>query len=274
MDFLFADDSRQNKPSRNGMGPLVAVGGVHIDDQNVKPLEMALEQACIQAGFPEGEEFKWSPDRNSWMRQHLHGQQRTEFFIDLISKAKDYDAKVYIIIEDNNLKPANKSLTSDMDVVVMLLERFSKSLGSTRSGIVIADRPGGGQGDRQKFLQECYTKLKSGTRYVRFENIALSVIATPSKHIRLLQFADLITGGSLAYVSGESNYSPQVFNKIINLLPKDYSRVGGYSFKIHPDYIYANLYHWLLGDTQFIKNQNSFPYPLKNRPYREGPDKR
>ncbi len=71
MDFIFADDARQQKPSVPGMGPLVAIGGIHVGADHVGPLERELDELCAATGFPDGEEFKWSTGRQTWMRDHL-----------------------------------------------------------------------------------------------------------------------------------------------------------------------------------------------------------
>jgi hypothetical protein len=67
VDLFVVDDSAQRKPTRSGMGALVAVGGVHIPSAQVRSLERGLDDLCAEAGFPKNEEFKWSPDKKLWM---------------------------------------------------------------------------------------------------------------------------------------------------------------------------------------------------------------
>lgn len=69
MDLIFVDDSKQSagKISRPGMGSLVAVGGFHLPGPSVRDLSRELDEICETYGFPAGEEFKWSPNRGSWM---------------------------------------------------------------------------------------------------------------------------------------------------------------------------------------------------------------
>jgi hypothetical protein len=52
MDFIFVDDARQSKPSRPGLGPLVAMGGVFVPSGRVGQLEQALGKHCLEVGFP------------------------------------------------------------------------------------------------------------------------------------------------------------------------------------------------------------------------------
>jgi len=48
MLFFFADDSRQLKPSRPGMGPLVAIGGVGVADTELRSLQEEIERLCAK----------------------------------------------------------------------------------------------------------------------------------------------------------------------------------------------------------------------------------
>jgi hypothetical protein len=43
MKLIFADDSRQNNPSRPGMGPLVAIGGLSVDAEDVRSLNDSID---------------------------------------------------------------------------------------------------------------------------------------------------------------------------------------------------------------------------------------
>jgi hypothetical protein len=84
---------------------------------------------------------------------------------------------------------------------------------------------------------------------------------------------ELAVSCTVQYVAGEPNYAPAVFQGIKPLLRSDFGRIGGAGLKIHPDYSYANLYHWLCGDTHFVRFQSGIPLPLKGRPYAASPDK-
>ncbi len=84
MQLFFADDSRQPNPSRIGMGPLIAIGGISVPDSMARHLEQNINAICIEYGFPEGEEFKWSPGRSLWMRRNLVEEKRERFFIDVL----------------------------------------------------------------------------------------------------------------------------------------------------------------------------------------------
>ena len=79
MDLFAIDDSRQRKPTRDGVRPLVSVGGIHVEGHKVRELRASLDALCTEFGFPSGEEFKWSPGRETWEWKNLHGSRRDDF---------------------------------------------------------------------------------------------------------------------------------------------------------------------------------------------------
>jgi uncharacterized protein DUF3800 len=270
VDFFFADDSKQ-RPSRAGMGPLVAVGGVHVPGESVRRLELGLDTLCAEFGFPEREEFKWSPGPELWMRSNLVAEDRTEFFTRAIGLARAVEAKAMVMIEDKDRRNAGTAATHEEDVVNLFLERANEDLLGGREGVVIVDTPSGSRADEDRFLGHCLDTIQQGTPYVRFDRIALNVISTKSKLIRLLQLADVVTSCTLAYVGGETRWSAPVFKEIKTILRSDYGRFGGCGVKIHPDLRYRNLYYWLLGDSHFVRYQMGVPLPSSSRPYSGSP---
>ena len=281
MEIYFIDDSKQSTPSRNGMGPLVAIGGLAIQGDWVGDVEKAIEQLCHDYNFPstnspQKNAFKWSPGRDYWMHDNLKGRKRRKFFTSLMTLLANSDAKAMVVVEDTCYKAADKSSSSpEMDVIKLLLERIHTNCErSNCTGIVLSDRPGGDRVDEDMFLYECLETLQEGTDYVRPERIALNVLSCPSKYIRLLQAADVVTSCCLAMVSGEDRFAPPIFNMICGILVSEGGRKGGIGLKLHPDFIYANLYHWVLGDTHFYKRNGGVPLPMKGRPYYESPHAR
>lgn len=267
LDIVCADDSRQRKPSRSGMGPLVAIGGIHVPGGQVRGLERGIDGLCAEYGFPPGEEFKWSPGRELWMRENLVGERRWGFFVVVLALAHSKDVKALVVIEDAATATATGASTAEEDVTRLFIERAHNQLAPTSCDcIVLVDRPGGDRPAEDKFLAGCLDTLQSGTDYVKPERIAF-LVSTPSKFVRLLQVADVITGSTLAFVSGEERFAPPVFQVVKALLRSDSGRIGGVGLKIHPDYKYANLYHWLLDDTWFVKAGVGVPLPLPDRPY-------
>jgi hypothetical protein len=120
---------------------------------------------------------------------------------------------------------------------------------------------------------DCLETLQAGTNYVLPDRIAINVVSTPSKLVRLLQLADVVTSCTTAMVSGENNFAPLIFPEVRKLMVSSLGRVGGYGLKIHPDVRYRNLYHWLVGDTHFVRGWmgGPMPMPLSSYPYSKGP---
>lgn len=274
MDLVFADDARQNNPSRLGMGPLVAVGGIHVPSDVVGFLEKQIDSLCVDFGFPSGEKFKWSPGRELWMRDNLVADDREAFFARVLSLIRDHGVVAIVVIEDTSRETATGAQTPEVDVIRLLLERVHRRFEGTNSeGLVIVDRPTGGRTDEDAFLLDCLEILQSGTDYVKPERIALNPLSTPSKFIRLLQVADVVTSCTLAAIAGESSFAPPVFEMVKPLLQTDMGRIGGVGLKLHPDFCYANLYHWLLGDSHFYRRGSGYPMPLATYPYASGPER-
>jgi hypothetical protein len=268
MHFFFGDDSRQESPTRDRMGPLIAAGGVLVAGNLLGSLERELDRICVSVGFPRNEEFKWSPGREKWMRQNLVADARKEFFLEILRAAHDHEVKCLVVINETSCRTATNASTHDEDVTITLLERIHHRIPSNSDGcVVIVDRPSGDRSDEDRFLFRCLEQIQSGTTYVKHNKIVLNVLSTPSKLVRTLQLADLVTSCCTARISGEAVYSPPIFEKIISLCPEEFGRKGGTSFKIHPDFKYANLYHWILGDSHFVRFQNGWPLPFSHRPY-------
>jgi hypothetical protein len=99
-------------------------------------------------------------------------------------------------------------------------------------------------------LANCLDIIQEGTPFVRPARIALNALSTSPHFVRLLQLADLIAGIVTSYVAGENRYSPPLMRLIGPMLASDAGRIGGIGVKIHPDFRYVNLYHWLFGDNE------------------------
>jgi hypothetical protein len=118
-----------------------------------------------------------------------------------------------------------------------------------------------------RFVASCLETIRDGTQFVDLEKIAL-VLTEDSKNVRLLQLADLIVGCTVAYVGGESDHSPALFDQHIKpMLRSEQGRIGGVGLKLHADLRYANLYHWLLGDSHWWKGNVGSPLPVEGYPY-------
>lgn len=270
--LVFLDDAKQ-KPTRPGInGNLVSVATLVVAADKAPSVERALHEVCLAAGFPADAEFKWSPSRKSWMHSELVSGDRQEFFRNVAEVLVKGDCFASVVMEDDQRGRATSALTTEQDVMVLLLERVAsrlKELGDT--GLLIADRPSGGRREEDHFVVECLRLLEAGTEYVQHNELTF-VVTADSKSVRLLQAADLVVSCMTAYVAGESTYSPPVVKLLLPLFPTAYGRRAGYSIKIHPSYNFANLHHWLFGESDWVRSQMGTPMPLKGCDYFDGPD--
>jgi hypothetical protein len=274
MDLFAIDDSAQRNPRRDGMGPLIAVGGLHIPGWQVRELEIALDALCTKTGFPSGEEFKWSPQRGSWMRTNLEAQERVEFYLRALALAAEADAAAIVVIEDTSRKPASSSSkTHAEDVTKLFLERAHSHLPTDQTALVVFDRQGGGRSTDAAFLASCMDRIRTGTEYTKLDRLALA-LSTDSKLSRVVQLADVVTSCTTSFVGGERKWSPTVFEQgVLTILREDWGRKGGCGLKLHPDLRYGNLYHWLLGDDVFVRFQGASELPSKRFTcYRDSPN--
>lgn len=271
MHLVFVDDAEQKKPTRPGMASLVSTGGVAVPAEAVSALESDIDLVCEEYGFPKGEEFKWSPNKKMWMYSNLVHDDRTRFFIAILEKAQQVEVKVIVIICDTEYNMMDlQSPNHSFDTLTVFLERVNWAF---LASLVVADEPGGNRRKELQFLKDCRNLLSKGSsQQQKFDRILINVLTTPSNMTRLLQLADVVTSCTTSYVAGESKYSPQVFEHILPMVRKHSGSLGGGGIKIHPDYIYANLYHWLWGDKHVYKRSDGFPLPKGNLPYSTGPE--
>lgn len=254
------------------MRPLVAVGGLHVPGDKVRGLELALDALCDEFGFPQGEEFKWSPHKLLWEHSNLLGERRDEFNLKALDLARQAGAQGIVTMTDTKSKPIDEASTHEEAVTLMFLERAQACLPAGRDAVVVFDRHGGGQQTEVDFLAKTLTTMRTGTRYSGLDRLALAV-ATDSKLSRLVQLADVVASCSTSYVAGEGKYAPKVFQSgVLPLLRSDFGCVGGRGLKLHPDYSYRNLYHWLLGDEMFVRFQGGHMLPSKSYRYSESAD--
>jgi hypothetical protein len=101
------------------------------------------------------------------MRNNLVGNDRTQFFLDVLELVEGANASVTVVIEDMNYSPATDTETHEMDVTRMCLERASlQCRTSPAEGIVIADRAGSGAAHEDMFLRGCLEALQNTTGYI------------------------------------------------------------------------------------------------------------
>jgi hypothetical protein len=166
-----------------------------------------------------------------------------------------------------------ESADHEQDVVTLFLERVSYALGSAfTEGIVVVAKPSGGAKNEESFLARCLELIESGTEYQALDNLPVGVFTAHSRRIRLLQLADVITSCTVARIAGEHRHSEEVFALVKPLFRNSGDRVGGVGVKIHPDLVYGNLYHWLLGDSYIPRSGDRRALPDFSLPFAEHPN--
>ena len=113
------------------MGPLVAIGGVHVPGSIAGALEKKLDTLCYEFGFPAGEPFKWSPGRKLWMRKKLVGANRVAFMNAVLMEAKSHSVTALVVLEDTLRNRVTDAEMPEEDVTRLFLERIQ--MGSVRS---------------------------------------------------------------------------------------------------------------------------------------------
>ena len=127
--------------------------------------------------------------------------------------------------------------------------------------IIINDPPSGASRAENDFLAAGLEMWRKGTRYVQFDRIAINLLCTQSRFVRLLQCADVVTSCVTAYVGGEHVWSPRVFAAIKPLMYSKDGRIGGYGLKFHCTR-HRDLYHWLLGDSTYFAHGITYDLPI------------
>lgn len=237
-------------------------------------LNFDLETLCRKKyGFPEKEEFKWSPSRKSWMWSSLTDAKRASFYRDVVSTLSKHHVTVTVVIVDEEADQSSVDQQASVrKAVKFFLERADQQSGGRgRQTILVVDKPGGGRREERAFLDSCTEVIESGTDFVRLGHIAHAILTCDSDRSRLLQAADLVTSATTAYVAGNVQFAAPVFEVIRPLLYQSGDRIHGYGLKIFPDFRYANLFHWLLDEQVFWSRSIGEVLPKDRWPYSKDP---
>jgi len=261
MEIFFADDSTQ-RGAREGMGSVVSVDGVLVDETALRPLTAALDQLATEYKFPPGEEFKWSPRKGSWIYSNLHGEVRQECYSRALGTAADHGARAIVICWDTG-RTTLKEQDAFNKCVGFLFERLTVHLTKREtSAIVVADRPGGGRDQETTFLHDFLEHVQTGTDYVVPDRVLMNVLTTASHLVRQLQLADLVTGISTAMVCGRLEYAAPLFPAVNRLLIRNnMGACAGTGLKLFPDTL-VNLYHWILKEQVLYRGGGATGYRL------------
>jgi hypothetical protein len=77
MDIFFADHSTE-RALRQGMGHVIAIGGVFVDETALRPLATAVDAIARGSGDPRTQKSGGRLGRTSWIYQELHGDAKAD----------------------------------------------------------------------------------------------------------------------------------------------------------------------------------------------------
>ena len=271
MEVFFADDACTNG-AREGMGKLMAFGGLLLDESALRPVEKAVAEILSEYGAPIDTEIKWSLKPDSWIRMNLFEEDRTNLYRRVLSVARENEGRSVVVIWDTGRTTLNEREAFPR-CVNFAFERITWHLSkSDRYCVVVADRPGGGKKEEEAFLSCFLDAVQHGTEFVPPDRVLLNVLTTPSHLVRQLQLADLICSVTTAMVAGYYKYAKPVFEEIKPMFITNFlGYVGGSGLKLFPDDL-INLYHWVLGEKAYTKASmmTGWGLPMKEYPYFEG----
>lgn len=271
--MVVADDSAQQRPSRAGLAsPVYGAGALLCDGDGAGLAESRLDELCDEFGFPADEEFKWSPSRDTWMRANLREDARLQFFLQVLGVLAEFECKVIVVAVDSGYPraTANDELPRNQDAFRLLIGHLTRWLEATDElAVMVMDEPGGGSKERREFLASCTRFAVELARDRR--RIIVAPLPAESGRVRLVQAADLVTSCTVAYLSGEPDYSPPVFAQVTEMLCSHNGRKGRTGLVLHPSYRYLNLHHWLVGDETYGRGGLVAPLPIRRQPYGEDP---
>ena len=267
MQFFFADDSSQSS-ARNGMGKLLAFGGVLVDASQLKPLAHDIDEIAAKYGLPPGEEIKWSPRKGSWIYENLKDDARLACYSEILLAANNRNCKAIVALCDyemRNLKPE----WGFERCVTYALERVSTHLTNAgQEAVIISDRPSGGHKEADQFLAAFLDHLSSAHNHMLEETFSLNMLTASSHMVRHLQLADLVVAITTAMFAGQTKWASQYFELVKSMFIRNaLGYIGGTGAKIYPDQL-INLYHWVLGEKQFSKAGVGMAWPIPSEKLR------
>jgi hypothetical protein len=199
----FLDDSEQTRPPRAGLGSLLTIAAAIFPQDHLTEFAKDLVGIAAALGSPAGEEIKWHPPKGSFLRS-ADGQLVKTMRRQILEAAASHQVRTVTVILDRGA--AYKSYTkaqAGMKILKWLYERVSMHLGDYGdTGIMIADKPGGGAREEKRWLAGALELTRDGTEYVEPGRIVLPVLTADSRHVPHLQLADLIASATTAAVAG------------------------------------------------------------------------
>jgi hypothetical protein len=276
MRFIFLDDSVQHAPPRRWLGELVALGGVVVPHEQLTGYAEDLAAIKQRLGLPGEEEIKWKPPKSSFQAQ-ASGPLITELRQAMLEAAIALEIKSVVVVLDHGQAFKRQTVAEVgrtildwlYDKVAILLE------GVVDNGIMIADKPGGGQSEENRWLADTLRLTNDGTAYSKPGKILLPVLTAASHHLPHLQLADLVVAATTAAVAGRP--AGLTLAPLLRRLAHEnvYGYAGGAGITLWPPDL-NDLHWWLFGEDTYMKEgqrrplgpaAETRPFASPGRPY-------
>ena len=238
LGMFYADESGQESPKVQGMGPLVSAGGIYVPGNGAAKLHQQLEYICTKYGCPVGDEFKWNARRDSWM----HGlmSRRSDFHREILQACIDSGVKAnVVIVEKGNYSQDSVNLPKAFQ---MLMERvqFSAQEFNEVCGFV-SDRRSHATKHNDEFVGGLLDTIHDGTEFVLPQSVIWAT-SSDSRNIKEIQAADLIVGCTTQFIAGRFKRSEEQIGNIYQLIRKDsHGQINGYGLKLWPNKLYDQV---------------------------------
>jgi len=266
MRLAFIDDSQQREPPRDGLGHLLALGAVIVAEDQVAGYARDLTAIRAELGVPDDEEIKWAPNKGTFLR----GADRetvTRLRSRMLESAAAHGVRTIVVIVDHD-RTYRQRTQAEVGVTILswLYERISMHLDDIDDvGIIIADKPGGGSAQENQWLAATLELTNDGTRYVSPARIVLPVVTAHSHHVPHLQLADLVVAATTAAYAGRRAGLDLV--PLLRPLMRRHrlGHLNGAGIVQFPDHV--NLYHWVFGESVWVKKETRWELPRAGRRY-------
>jgi len=251
--FLFADDSEYPSQLNDETDKVIGFGGLHVPGDLLPSFSRDIEDLFRKWDIPteptRETEVKWSTAPGDYIREAI-GDERQEFFEELLSVVDRYDIHLQVSAANRNLLGQTEEQTRKC-LVKFTFERFAMQAEDHDAyGIAICDESGPMDGDQQ-VLREFYELKNKGTGHVDAQRVIMNVLTTQSRYSEIVQTADVFVSVTTSLLAGKENdYNKELFVKFNHLFPTGHINQAGTGLKLWPDK-FRNMYHWLLGTTYY-----------------------
>lgn len=269
MRLVFIDDSQQTDPPRRDLGPLVALGGVVVQDDQVSAYAAALSSIRTDLAIPSDDEVKWKPPKGSYLAS-AGKEVVTNLRTRMLQAAIDLGIRSIVVIVDHGAAYRSRTAVEvGKELLRWLFERVTILLAKADDiGVMIADKPGGGSAEEGRWLADALRLTNDGTEYVEPGRIVLPILTAHSHHVPHLQLADLVTAASAAAVAGRP--AGLELKDLLRQLAhrNEYNHAWGAGIVFFPIEM-VNLCFWAFGETVAYKISvnGGFNLPDRRFPY-------